>query len=141
MGDNCAPTVIGRVQWKMPASKFLVLRLLACVALAGARLPAGIYVDNGFDQTEYDRPLTLSERREMELDILELLGLPHRPSTHDPQSQLKKSAPKFLLDVYRNLVDKENNRERRSTDLGLTGEEEKAIEESDFIMTFENMRE
>lgn len=103
-------------------------------------MPAGIYVDNGFDQTTMERALTKQEKREMELEILHLLGLPSRPK-RGINAPLTKSGSKFLMDVYKNLMDKENAREERSVDLNLSGEDEKAIDESDVIMTFESASE
>lgn len=113
------------------------LCLAVCYECVFSHIPAGIYVDNGFDQTEMERSLTRQEKREMELEILHLLGLPSRPK-RGVNAPLTKSASKFLLDVYKNLMDKENSREERSVDLNLSGEDEKAIDESDVIMTFES---
>lgn len=96
----------------------------------------GIYVDNGFDQTTIDMAMTTQEKREMELEILNLLGLPNRPRRIN-NSPLKKSAPRFLLDVYKTLMEDENSREERSVD--FSGEEQNAIEKSDVIMTFESI--
>lgn len=72
----------------------------------------------------------------MELEILNLLGLPNRPR-RIKDSPLKKSAPRFLLDVYKTLMEDENSREERSVD--FSGEEQNAIEKSDVIMTFESI--
>ncbi|KAK9721457.1 TGF-beta propeptide [Popillia japonica] len=115
----------------------ILLCLAVCYGCVLSAIPAGIYVDNGFDQTEIERALTRQEKREMELEILHLLGLPSRPK-RGVNGPLTKSASKFLLDVYKNLMDKENSREERSVDLNLSGEDEKAIDESDVIMTFES---
>lgn len=82
--------------------------------------------------------LTMQEKREVELEILHLLGLPSRPRRMS-EKQLTKSAPKFLLDVYRSLLEKENGREERSADLDISGEERNAIDESDIIMTFDSI--
>lgn len=100
--------------------------------------PPGIYVDNGLDQTIIDMAMTKQEKREMELEILNLLGLPNRPRRIN-NSPLKKSAPRFLLDVYKTLMEDENKREERSVDLNLSGEEQNAIDKSDVIMTFESI--
>ncbi|KAJ8951807.1 hypothetical protein NQ318_019780 [Aromia moschata] len=84
--------------------------LLGCAALF-VRLSlctprAAIYVDNGRDQTAIDRLMTRAEKEEMELEILNLLGLPNRPRRING-SPLKRSAPRFLLDVYRSLAEED----------------------------------
>ncbi|RZC39571.1 glass bottom boat protein, partial [Asbolus verrucosus] len=101
---------------------------------------AGFYIDNGMDQTAIDREMSKVEKHEMELEILNLLGLPNRPKRIT--KSLKKSAPKFLLDIYKSLMETENeghSRSERSADLNLSGEEQNAINESDVIMTFESI--
>lgn len=113
--------------------------VLICGISSSSSPKAGIYVDNGFDQTAIDREMSKVEKHEMELEILNLLGLPNRPKRIS--KSLKKSAPKFLLDVYRSLMEKENegSRHERSADLNLSGDEQNAIDESDVIMTFESI--
>jgi len=100
--------------------------MLLCVpALARAAL-SGLYVDNGVDRTEMTRALTRSERREVEHEILNLLGLPNRPPRAPPGSK----APQFLLDVYKSLLDAPRG------ELNLSGRDLNAINESDVIMSF-----
>lgn len=48
------------------------------VKFAESRL-SGVYGDNGHDQTIIHKTLTNSDQREVEHEILELLGLPERP--------------------------------------------------------------
>lgn len=121
----------------MNLSKLLCLFVQVCLCLSS---PPGLYVDNGLDQTIIDMSLTKQEKREMELEILNLLGLPNRPrKINNPP--LKKSAPRFLMDVYKSLMEEqnENAREKRNADLNLSGEEQNAIDKSDIIMTFESI--
>jgi len=92
---------------------------------------SGLYVDNGVDRTEMARALTRSERREVEHEILSLLGLPSRPSRAPPGS----AAPQFLLDVYKSLLDSPRG------DLNLSGRDLNAIKESDVIMSFASRSE
>lgn len=108
---------------------------------------SGVYIDNGYDQTSIEHLMTEKEKKEMEVEILNLLGLPHRPRKVN-KSPLKKSAPRFLLDIYKSLLvkddDDENFRSKRSTDdvdddINLSGEEQQQIDESDVIMTFESV--
>lgn len=104
---------------------------------------SGLYIDNGFDQTAIERIISKDEKKEMELEILSLLGLPKRPMKFN-KSPLKKSAPRFLLDVYKTLMNEEseeNSRSKRSSDVYLSGEEQHQIDESDIIMTFESVND
>jgi bone morphogenetic protein 7 len=99
-------------------------------ALTSAVL-SGLYVDNGVDRTEMARALTRSERREVEHEILSLLGLSNRPSRAPPGS----AAPQFLLDVYKSLLDAPRG------ELNLSGRDLNAINESDVIMSFASRSE
>lgn len=103
---------------------------------------AAIYVDNGRGQTAIDRLMTNDEKREMEIEILNLLGLPNRPRKIN-KATVTKSAPKFLLDIYKSLLEEEDEddhkRSKRSSGLNLSGEEQKKIDQSDVIMTFESI--
>lgn len=101
---------------------------------------SGLYMDNGLDQTVIQRVMSTEEKVLLEHEILDLLGLPTRPKRkhHIP---IKKSAPKFLLDVYKSLAEEENSRETRSSDMAsLSGEDLLAIDESDVIVTFQSRR-
>lgn len=70
---------------------------------------SGFYVDNGFDQTVMHRTLTPSDAENVEHKILDLLGLPDRPSGLKLRHpSMRKSAPKFLLDMYRRQIEQEN---------------------------------
>lgn len=123
-----------------------VITAVLCVALLKVSVvsstpKAAIYIDNGRDQTAIDRLMTQAEKKEMELEILNLLGLPNRPRKIN-KSPLKKSAPRFLLDIYRSLMEDENDensRAKRSSDLNFSGEEQQQIDQSDVIMTFESI--
>ncbi|KAB0797560.1 hypothetical protein PPYR_08553 [Photinus pyralis] len=110
------------------------------IYVCSAYSPAGLYIDNGLDQTIIDRAMSTQEKHEMELEILNLLGLPNRPR-RGINAPLRKSAPRFLMDVYRSLMEKDEEgigRVDRSADLYISGEEQTAIDESDVIMTFES---
>lgn len=101
---------------------------------------SGVYRDNEFDQTEIDWSMTRREKQEMELEILNLLGLPNRPRRING-TQIRRAAPQFLLDIYKSLVHEEegNARIKRDIDLDLDDEEKNAIDESDVIMTIESV--
>ncbi|KAL0273560.1 UNVERIFIED_CONTAM: hypothetical protein PYX00_006197 [Menopon gallinae] len=115
----------------------LTLFLLAFAAFStvSARF-SGIYYDNGVDQTVIQKLLTRQEKREVEREILNLLGLPSRPRPRrTPNVDLGSSAPKFLLDIYKSLLDNPSSRAVRSK-LTLSGRDQQAIDESDVIMSF-----
>lgn len=111
---------------------------------------SGIYVDNGVGQTVLENVLSFEEQQEIENEILNLLGLPGpRPVVRHLHSSVGKSAPQFLLNVYDQLQQEENEavgssatriRKVRSTamDILITDADKKAIDESDIIMTFLN---
>lgn len=82
--------------------------------------------------------MTPHEKLVVEHEILELLGLGERPQrTRVPP--LNRSAPSFLMDVYKQLADEhELTRPTRSSDMALSGDEQQAIDESDLIMTFQS---
>lgn len=98
---------------------------------------SGLYIDNGLDQTVIQRFMTKQEKREVEHEILNLLGLPDRPKRVASTKTLGSSAPKFLLDVYKSLLDNPSSRSTRS-EFNLSGRDLHAIDESDAIMTFTN---
>jgi bone morphogenetic protein 7 len=100
--------------------------VLCFVPVLGRAALSGLYVDNGVDRTVMARTLTRSERREVEHEILSLLGLPSRPQRAPPDS----AAPQFLLDVYKSLLDAPRD------GLNLSGRDLNAINESDVIMSF-----
>ncbi|KAH8272877.1 hypothetical protein KR018_006665 [Drosophila ironensis] len=160
---QAAPAVLGL---GLVAVVFLVTLLASTEATQ-----SGIYVDNGRDQTIMHRVLSEDDKLDVSYEILEFLGIAERPthlSSH--QLSLRKSAPKFLLDVYHRITAEEglsndhdhdddddddeesygrSRRSRRSIDLEEDGTEAKnfitdldkrAIDESDIIMTFLNKR-
>lgn len=105
------------------------------VSFASARF-SGIYYDNGLDQTVIQKLLTRQEKREVENEILNLLGLPTRPRPRRSlPAHLEGSAPKFLLDVYKSLLDNPSPRSVRS-EFTLSGRDQQAIDESDVIISF-----
>ncbi|KAL1491176.1 hypothetical protein ABEB36_011816 [Hypothenemus hampei] len=118
---------------------FLLIFLSFKLVLAS--LNPGLYVDNGRNQSAIDRSLSKVEQKEMEMEFLNLLGLPNRPRKIK-KATVKKSAPKFLLDVYKSLLDEDdedNRRIKRDADLNLSGDEQQKIDISDVIMTFESI--
>ncbi|KAI4497246.1 hypothetical protein M0802_007730 [Mischocyttarus mexicanus] len=131
----------------------MLSRLLILAAILGelttsgcAERMSGLYVDNGFDQTVVHRVVSQREKREVEHEILNLLGLPDRPrNTATKPPQIKRSAPKFLLDIYKNALGEDKGDSQGSIadqsyraggEFDLTGQDLRAIDQSDVIMTF-----
>lgn len=133
---------------KMSASRISLLILATVlgdfVSIGSAERMSGLYVDNGFDQTVVHRVVTHREKREVEHEILNLLGLPDRPrNTIGRTSQVKRSAPKFLLNIYKNTFGEDEeekpvirSRKGSLSEFNLSGQDLKAIDQSDVIMTF-----
>ncbi|XP_073995241.1 TGF-beta family member glass bottom boat [Rhodnius prolixus] len=98
---------------------------------------SGLYIDNGLDQTIVQRALSKQEKREVEHEILNLLGLPDRPRSRRliGHKTVGGSAPKFLLNVYKSLLDSTLPRTTRS-EFNLSEGDLHAIDESDVIMSF-----
>ncbi|XP_030377767.1 protein 60A [Scaptodrosophila lebanonensis] len=136
---------------------FAILLMIAVVCTPATATQSGIYVDNGVDQTIMHRVLTDDDKLEVSYEILEFLGIADRPShRNNHQLSLRKSAPKFLLDVYHRisaeegLGDNQHNehpphRSKRDVDEMnednfITDLDKRAIDESDIIMTFLNKR-
>ncbi|XP_014270831.1 protein 60A [Halyomorpha halys] len=102
---------------------------------------SGLYVDNGIDQTVIQRFMTLKEKQEIQEEILNLLGLPERPKLQKmSQPTVSSSAPKFLLDVYKSLLNSPSPRTTRS-EFNLSDKELQSIDESDIIISFSSHRQ
>ncbi|XP_015607274.1 protein 60A [Cephus cinctus] len=121
---------------------FLVLLVGQLLTLTDGQRLSGLYVDNGLDQTVVHRVVTQREKREVEHEILNLLGLPDRPrNTGGKVPQVKRSAPKFLLDIYKNTLGEDEEKPvtlhtQTSGEFDLTGQDLRAIDQSDVIMSF-----
>lgn len=111
--------------------------VLFCALVVVQSSLSGLYVDNGLDQTVIQRGMTHRERMLVEHEILDLLGLPNRPRK-TRNVPLNKSAPIFLLDVYKSLADEHDVRSTRSSEINLSGDDLHAIDQSDVIMTFQS---
>lgn len=115
--------------------------LLLLLCLPPIRTRSGIYVDNGLGQTIMDLEVSEDERLELEARLREFLGIPEgRPrASADP---FGRAAPKFLMDVYRSLMeDEDGGRRKRNLGLDLSREEQSAIDVSDLIVTLESVGE
>lgn len=128
-----------------PILFFILLNVITNVKFTNSLRPSGFYSDNENDQTEIDWSMTREEKQAMEMELLNLLGLPYRPKKIN-ESHIKKAAPRFMMDIYKALMEKENEDEnddshriKRSSDLDLNLSEKNAIDESDVIMTIESV--
>ena len=120
-----------------------IATIVDIMEIATAARMSGLYVDNGRDQTVVHRVVSQREKREVEHEILNLLGLPDRPrSVIGKVPQVKRSAPKFLIDIYKNALGEDKpdalpgHRRDKAGEFDLTGQDLRAIDQSDVIMTF-----
>ncbi|XP_052086249.1 bone morphogenetic protein 7-like [Mytilus californianus] len=63
---------------------------------------SGYYIDNGVDQTEKLHEINPRSKRELQQEILTLLGLHHRPKPKVHTNDY--SAPRFMLDLYNTIA-------------------------------------
>ncbi|KAK7091274.1 bone morphogenetic protein 7-like isoform X2 [Littorina saxatilis] len=101
------------------------------------------YVDNGLQQTMILDKVPRREKRELQQEILTLLGLHHRPkpTSNNPV----ESAPKFMMDLYETLKNSETedaldqgvvfHSSNKTSRLDLDSDK---VEGSDVIMSFVN---
>lgn len=110
---------------------------LSCVIEFTIGALSGLYIDNGVDQTIIQRVMTLKEKQEVQHEILNLLGLPDRPNPKRivAPHTVKSSAPKFLLNVYKSMLDSPSPRSIRS-EFNLSDRDLQSIDESDIIISF-----
>lgn len=126
----------------------LILPLLfvsSCAALSG------FYYDNGVDQTVVHKHLNKREKKEMQSEILHLLGLQHRPRPVLMVPSKRKlqvddglsSAPRFLIDVYQSLTEEDSGELKLTPDLiekefRVSDSDVHSMDQADVIMSFVN---
>lgn len=89
------------------------------------------------------RRLRTHEKREMQKEILSILGLPHRPKPNVSQGKYN-SAPLFMLDLYNTISGEEKIPEEvklsRYQSLPLATYQETAfLNDADMVMSFVNL--
>ncbi|XP_054714065.1 bone morphogenetic protein 7-like [Uloborus diversus] len=112
---------------------FFVVFCLFCYEVSS--MSGGFYADNGRQQSILFKPLAKNDKHELQLEILHLLGLQHRPKPrhHDMHS----SAPKYLLDLYKTLENDEVLPVNAVHSIA-NNKSSPAIKDSDFIVSFVN---
>lgn len=121
------------------------LFVASCAALSG------FYYDNGVDQTVVHKHLNKREKKEMQSEILHLLGLQHRPRPVLMVPSRRKlqvddslsSAPRFLIDVYQSLTEEDSGELKLTPDLiekefNVSDSDVHSMDEADVIMSFVN---
>lgn len=110
---------------------------------------SGLYYDNGIDQTVIHKYLNNREKKEMQTEILHVLGLDHRPRPVFHLPELKRtdnemsSAPRFLKDVYQSLTEVDTG-DLKLTSNALVNEfnvshsDVDSMNQADVIMSFMN---
>ena len=102
-------------------------------------IPSSLYIDNSIDQTMMYTVATKAEIIAIEHKILKLLGLNYKPKKlTDKVPLMKRSASNFVLKIYKNLLDEDNDVEspKCMSEFNLTSESLITIEKSDVIVTF-----
>lgn len=104
-----------------------------------ATMSTAFYADNDLQQTVLVTRLPGREKREMQQEILTLLGLHQKPK---PKTHGKgDSAPKFMIDLYEKLKNEDGEIMdddtvfRRNASIGLNPD---LLDGSDVIMSFVN---
>ncbi|KAK1156236.1 bone morphogenetic protein 7-like [Acipenser oxyrinchus oxyrinchus] len=128
-----------------PAPALIIL--WGCCVLAQSLL-TNFTLDNEVHSSFIHRRLKSQERREMQREILSILGLPHRPRPHLHGKH--NSAPMFMLDLY-NAMSTEEEEEHFSypykpifTTQGpplATMQDSNFLNDADMVMSFVNLVE
>ena len=108
-----------------------------CLGLVGYNIDAhsGFYADNAHQQSVMIDTLPSRQRREIQKEILTLLGLDHKPK---PVPHVKQnSAPKYMLDLYNSLEEDGELGRRHFINISDPGLEQ-GVDGADMIMSFVN---
>lgn len=112
----------------------IYLFFILYVCDTSSAISGAFYADNGREQTVLYKTLAKKDKIELQEEILNLLGLDHRPkkgifSKRQKLENHKSSAEKYLFDLYKTLEEVEN--ENNKSHAGL-------LTDSDFIVSFSN---
>ncbi|XP_057218041.1 bone morphogenetic protein 7a [Triplophysa rosa] len=124
--------------------------MLTCVwSIVADAMSANFTLDNDIQSSFIQRRLKSQERREMQREILSILGLPHRPRPllHERHT----AAPMYMLDLYNAILE---DRDQRSgyvdsyepvyTTPGppmVSQQDSRFLNDADMVMSFVNMVE
>lgn len=121
---------------------FIGIVYLAVMSFANSEKSSGLYIDNGYDQTVLHEAASSEQKRDMERKLLNILELPGRPKKVVRRSLIvKRSAPKYLLNIYKNVVTNSmdgstQDGEEAAEEFNLSIHDISIINQSDLIMTF-----
>lgn len=114
---------------------YVVLIFLVVIFFSSVHAMSGtFYADNGREQTVLYKTLAQKDKIELQEEVLNLLGLDHRPHKsdfikHHKLNHHKSSAEMFMLDLHRTLEEGENFNNK--SDVGI-------LSDSDFVVSFSN---
>ena len=87
----------------------VIVLTFSVIAVLVDGLESSFYVDNDLQQTVRLDPLPVNDKKEMQQEILTLLGLHHRPK---PVPHVKQnSAPRFMMGLYQRIQDEQEREE------------------------------
>lgn len=114
-----------------------------CFGYVNSWTSSGYYIDNGVDQTERVNEISPRSKRELQQEILTILGLHHRPKPKRHSNGY--SAPRFMLDLYNTitgvdgiLLDSDDTPSFHLTSNISIGNIIEPIQGADVIMSFVN---
>lgn len=121
--------------------KYRFLVFVCCFIAYWCLVSSAYYADNGVDQTIIYSTLPKADKREMQQEILNLLGFHHRPKPR--MHERKYSAPKYLLDLYNSFRDEDDGEikldaSRAHNEFVTNNQSIRMINDSDVIMSFVN---
>lgn len=132
---------------KMLATALFLLSCWGSCASATRVSFSNFSVDNEVRSSFIHRRLRSQERREIQREILSILGLPHRPRPHARTKH--NAAPTFMLDLYNTVSTEAEPRAFSRYRAVLQGQASAAVspqdgrflDDADTVMSFVNLGE
>ncbi|OAD60178.1 Protein 60A [Eufriesea mexicana] len=121
---------------------FIKILFLIILFPANSERSSGLYIDNGFNQTIPHEITSNKQKRYIERNLLNILDLPYKSKSIVRRSlMVKRSAPKFLLNIYKNILSDSTHTSvqeeyENMEEFDLSGHDINIINQSDLIMTF-----